>query len=107
MRLTAPARMWCFSTPMWPWHSPIPTVLLSGELDPVTPPEYSRRIAAGLQHARVLVVPGQGHSVLANGCMPRLIEQFITSLQPGALDDDCLRRLGGTPAFLNFNGAAP
>ena len=90
-----------------PWHSPIPTLLLSGELDPVTPPEYSRRIAGGLQHARVLVVPGQGHSVLSDGCMPRLIEQFMTSLQPDALDDDCLRRLGGTPAFLNFNGAAP
>lgn len=90
-----------------PWRSSIPTLLLSGELDPVTPPEYSQRIVHGLQHARVLVAPGQGHGVMSAGCMPRLIEQFIASRQPAALDDDCLHRLGGTPAFLNYNGAAP
>jgi pimeloyl-ACP methyl ester carboxylesterase len=90
-----------------PWQSSIPTLLLSGEFDPVTPPEYSRRIAQGLEDARVLLVPGQGHGVMSAGCMPRLIEQFIASLQPRALEDECLRRLGGTPAFLNYNGAAP
>lgn len=90
-----------------PWRSSIPTLLLSGELDPVTPPEYSRRIAQGLQHARVLVVPGQGHGVMSAGCMPRLIEQLVALLQPAALDEACLHRLGGTPAFLNYNGAAP
>lgn len=90
-----------------PWRSSLPTLLLSGELDPVTPPEYSRRIAQGLTHARVLLAPGQGHGVIAAGCMPRLIERFVDSLQPAGLDDACLRRLGGTPAFLNYNGAAP
>ena len=90
-----------------PWHSTIPTLLLSGELDPVTPPEYSEQIARGLKDARVLVVPGQGHSVMAAGCMPRLIERFMVSRQPSALDDTCLHRLAGTPAFLNYDGAAP
>lgn len=90
-----------------PWQSDIATLLLSGELDPVTPPEYSRRIARGLSDARVLIAPGQGHSVMTAGCMPRLIEQFMVSLQPGALDAGCLHRLGATPAFLNYNGAAP
>ncbi len=90
-----------------PWRSSLPTLLLSGEFDPVTPPEYSHRIAQGLEHARVLIAPGQGHSVMSAGCMPRLIERFIASLQPATLDDECLRRLGGTPAFLNYNGAAP
>jgi pimeloyl-ACP methyl ester carboxylesterase len=90
-----------------PWRAATPTLLLSGELDPVTPPEYSRSIAQGLTRARVLLAPGQGHGVMSVGCMPRLIEQFLAALQPAALDDACLRRLGGTPAFLNYNGAAP
>jgi pimeloyl-ACP methyl ester carboxylesterase len=89
------------------WHSALPTLLLSGELDPVTPPEYAHDIMRGLSSARLLLAPGQGHAVLAVGCMPRLVERFITTLQPLALDADCLQHLAAPPAFLNYNGAGP
>ena len=41
------------------------------------------------------------------GCMPDLMEQFITGLQPKKLDARCLDKIGPIPAFVNFNGAAP
>ena len=61
----------------------------------------------GLSNARHLVLKGQGHAVLGRGCMPKLIEQFIDHPDPRTLDAGCLERLGPTPAFVDFNGAAP
>lgn len=90
-----------------PFTSSIPTLILSGERDPVTPPVYAQEILKGLSDARVLEVKGMGHSVLARGCMPKLVDQFIAGLQPKQLDAACLKRIGPIPAFVNFNGAAP
>ena len=93
------------------FHSPLrsdrPILILSGARDPVTPPKYGAEILAGLGHARHLVLKGQGHAVLGRGCMPKLIEQFIDHPDPAKLDAGCLERLGPTPAFVDFNGAAP
>jgi pimeloyl-ACP methyl ester carboxylesterase len=43
-----------------PLHSDIPTLLLSGEADPVTPPEDAARAARGLTHHRNPVLPAKG-----------------------------------------------
>ncbi|RUL74878.1 alpha/beta fold hydrolase [Dyella choica] len=84
-----------------------PTLMLSGELDPVTPPRYGKLILPGLSNARQLVFMGQGHSLLGRGCMPQLLGRFIDQPDPKALDASCLDKLGGTPAFIDFNGASP
>lgn len=93
------------------FHTPLrsdkPILILSGSRDPVTPPSYGEEIMQGAGKARHLVLKGQGHAVLGRGCMPRLIEQFIDHPDPKRLDASCLDRLGPTPAFVNFNGAAP
>ncbi len=93
------------------FHAPLrsgrPILILSGSRDPVTPPEYGEEIMQGLSNARHLVLKGQGHAVLGRGCMPKLVEQFIDHPDPRALDASCLDRLGPTPAFVDFNGAAP
>jgi len=62
---------------------------------------------SGLGHARQLILKGQGHAVLGRGCMPQLIGKFIDKLDPKSLDASCLDKLGPTPAYINFNGAAP
>jgi len=90
-----------------PLRSATPILILSGSRDPVTPPQYGAEILRGLGNARHLVLEGQGHAVLARGCMPKLIEEFIDHPDPGKLDARCLQRLGPTPAFVDFNGAAP
>ena len=93
------------------FHAPLrsdrPVLILSGSRDPVTPPKYGDEIMQGLSNARHLVLKGQGHAVLVRGCMPKLVEQFIDHPDPKKLDARCLDRLGPTPEFVDFNGAAP
>jgi pimeloyl-ACP methyl ester carboxylesterase len=84
-----------------------PVLILSGALDPVTPPRYGAEIARGLSRARQLVLAGQGHGISIRGCMPKLVAQFIDDPQPERLDTRCAERLGPIPAFVDFNGATP
>src|SRR5690348_1116527 len=90
-----------------PFESSVPTLLLSGERDPITPPRYADEVLRGLSDARSLVAKGMGHSILVRGCVPKLVNQFITELQPEKLDATCVEQIGPVPAFVNFNGAAP
>ena len=90
-----------------PLATDIPTLLLSGELDPVTPPRYAEQVLASLGKARHLVGKGQGHILLARGCTPRLAAQFIDKLDPAGLDATCLEPLGSAPFFTTYNGATP
>jgi pimeloyl-ACP methyl ester carboxylesterase len=114
-RLVAEIKAQCS---VWPhgampadFHAPLrsdkPILVLSGSRDPVTPPQYGEQILQGLSNARHLVLNGQGHAVLGRGCVPKLIEQFLDHPDPSRLDASCLDRLGPTPAFVDFNGAAP
>ena len=50
--------------------SDLPVLLLSGELDPVTPPRYAEEVQRTLPNSRHFVFRGQGHSVLGVGCGP-------------------------------------
>jgi pimeloyl-ACP methyl ester carboxylesterase len=109
--IKAECAVWPHGTRPADFHAPLksdkPILVLSGELDPVTPPAYGKEILAGLGNARQLVVKGQGHAVMMRGCMPRLIDTFIDKIDPKKLDASCLDRLGPIPAFIDFNGAAP
>jgi len=53
------------------------------------------------------VLRGQGHNVLATGCMPKLLGQFLESADAKALDTQCLDALSYVPPFTSFNGWAP
>lgn len=90
-----------------PLTAATPVLLLSGEFDPVTPPAYAERAAAGLGAARHLVAPGQGHGVAARGCMPELIGDFARSGSVEHLDAGCLARLAADPFFLDLMGPTP
>ena len=43
-----------------PVASDIPTLVLSGEYDPITPPAYGDMVMSGLSRARHIIAPGQG-----------------------------------------------
>ena len=88
-------------------ESDVPALLLSGELDPVTPPDYAERVLAGLPNGRHLVLEGQSHGTLATGCMPRLVAQFVESADAAALDVSCLDDVRPVPPFTSFNGWEP
>lgn len=113
-----PAATMAAACGVWPkgdlpadFHTPlsgnVPTLILSGQFDPVTPPRYGRQIAAALSNARLLVLAGQGHTVIGEGCVPTLLNTFLERLQPDTLNADCLKTLPDTPPFTNFNGWEP
>ncbi|QWT19912.1 alpha/beta hydrolase [Bacillus sp. NP157] len=90
-----------------PLRSDLPALLMSGEYDPVTPPRYGDEVLKGLPNGRHLVLKGQGHNVVARGCMPRLLNDFIDKADAKSLDTTCLERLTPQPVFVGFNGATP
>ena len=53
------------------------------------------------------VAHGQGHNVIGRGCIPKVVVEFVDQLEPKQLDVKCVDALGPTPAFVDFNGAAP
>jgi pimeloyl-ACP methyl ester carboxylesterase len=84
-----------------------PVLLLSGELDPVTPPRYGEAVVRDLPRGRHLVAPGQGHNVLAAGCVPRLVGRFVATADARGLDAGCLERLAAPPPFTGAWGWEP
>jgi pimeloyl-ACP methyl ester carboxylesterase len=90
-----------------PLRSDIPTLLLSGEADPVTPPADAERAARGLERHRTLVLSGEGHGQVATGCVPRLMAEFLDTAAPERLDAACLEQHRPAPFFISMTGPAP
>jgi pimeloyl-ACP methyl ester carboxylesterase len=87
--------------------SAIPTLLLSGEADPVTPPADAERAASGLTHHRHLVLAGEGHGQLGIACVPRLMAQFLDGAAPLDLDATCLAQHAPAAFFVGMTGPSP
>ena len=62
---------------------------------------------AQFANGRHLVLRGQGHNVVGTGCMPRLLGQFIDTIDAKALDAKCLEQLDYTPPFAGYYGWEP
>ena len=90
-----------------PVRSPAPTLLLSGEADPVTPPEWAAIAGKNLPNSRQLTLAGQGHGTLGRGCMPKLVERFIAAGKADGLDASCLEAVRPQPFFLDLAGPMP
>ena len=87
--------------------SDVPVLLLSGELDPITPPRYATLAAERLGNTRALVGAGQGHGMLALACVQRLMADFAESADVKALDSSCLERVRPFPLFASPMGPGP
>lgn len=90
-----------------PLRSDIPTLLLSGEADPVTPPANGERAAAGLSNSLHLVGRGQGHGMAMRGCTPKLMAEFVAAAGVADLDASCLDGIRPAPFFMRFTGPDP
>ncbi len=60
-----------------PVESDVPALILSGGLDPVTPPANGAEVAKTLSASRHIVARGYGHIVSPHACGPRLIAAFV------------------------------
>jgi pimeloyl-ACP methyl ester carboxylesterase len=88
-------------------QSDVPTLLLSGDADPVTPPGNAERLAVGLSRHRHLVLSGEGHGQFATGCVPKLMAEFLDAADPQGLDAACLEQHQPAPFFVGLTGPAP
>lgn len=93
------------------FHEPLqtdsPVLLLSGSLDPVTPPADAAKVAASLTNARHIVLPEEGHGQLGIRCMDRVLADFFATPNVAALDASCLDRKRVPPFWLSLAGPAP
>jgi pimeloyl-ACP methyl ester carboxylesterase len=90
-----------------PTRSKVPALLLSGEFDPATPPEYGAAAAAGFERHLHLVIPGQGHGQTDLPCVQRLLRDFIERGTVDGLDAACVGDIKPASFFLSFSGTAP
>jgi len=76
-----------------PVRSDVPTLLIAGEVDSLTPPSWALEVADGLSDSRVYEIPGYGHSAVFSGPCPfSLMFQFLNDpTQPP--DDSCIADL--------------
>ncbi|MFD2631759.1 alpha/beta hydrolase [Idiomarina piscisalsi] len=91
------------------WSEPVvsdkPVLLLSGELDPVTPPSWGELASETLPNSVHLVAPNASHTIASHTCANNLIAEFIETADVSALDGSCLQEQRLKPFVLNQNGA--
>lgn len=86
-----------------PVASALPVLLLSGELDPVTPPAFAELTMETLSNAQHLVAKGQGHNVFPLGCIPDLIADFVNEPDT-SLETECMNDFDYAPFYINMMG---
>jgi len=71
-------------------RSPVPTLVVAGTFDPVTPAADSEATASALDHAVYVGLDGAGHGVsFDSACVATLAAAFTADPDPDALDASC------------------
>jgi pimeloyl-ACP methyl ester carboxylesterase len=102
--------------PTWPKYTPsadfyqpvtanVPTLILSGDLDPVTPPSNGELSNKTLPNSHHIVVKNNSHIVAKNICAVNVVNEFLTSLKPKELDESCLAELPEESFMTSLNGS--
>ena len=90
-----------------PVTSDVPVLLLSGELDPVTPPAWAEDARKTLPHSLHVVLPGVGHGTSSIGCARALMADFLQRGSVDGLEARCGQGLVRPPFFTSFAGPVP
>ncbi len=88
------------------FSSDVPVLLMSGEVDPITPPSNAEIVANMLSNARHVVVPAHGHGVFDRGCMIQLVSNFVDQANFENFDASCVEREIAFPLFIDTTGPA-
>lgn len=83
-----------------------PTLLLSGELDPATPPAWAVEAGKTLSASTHIVVPNTGHGTWSAPCVGELISTFIDGASAAGLDRACVEAIERPPFFVSHAGPA-
>nr|WP_246341186.1 alpha/beta hydrolase [Simiduia aestuariiviva] len=99
-----PGRYQLDKTHFEPVTSAIPTLALSGNLDPVTPPAWGDSTVTHLSNATHIVAEQAAHIVAMRGCGPKLVRQFLNDPSAPLEKTDCLADLPSV-TFMRSNNA--
>jgi pimeloyl-ACP methyl ester carboxylesterase len=82
--------------------STVPTLLLSGELDPVTPPAGADEVLRGLPNGRHIVISNNGHPIgNAERCIGAMIGRFLDRASATHVDAQCAADNPAPPFLLS------
>jgi hypothetical protein len=77
-----------------PVSSDVPTLVLTGQFDPITPPAYAEAAAATLSNSTLVVDPYGSHGVaFAGGCVDNVITAFLAN-PASPPDTSCVDLIG-------------
>ena len=85
-------------------RSNIPVLILSGYLDPVTPPEWGEEVASHLPNSKHVIIPHGAHMPegLTNvECLDKLMQEFLSKGDAKGLDTTCVERVLPAPFVTN------
>lgn len=89
------------STHRQPVRSVIPTLLVSGELDPVTPPSGGDEVLETLTNGAHVVMRNNGHPIgNAEACIGSLFAAFLEKGTIAGLDSSCAQSIPARPFVL-------
>lgn len=71
-------------------HSEVPTLIFSGEFDPVTPLANAQVISAGLPNSQVYQFPGLGHGAFMKHRCPTVMALAFLDKPDQAVDSSCI-----------------
>ena len=89
-----------------PVKTSIPTLIINGDWDPVTPPALAEYIAPGFDNSRLIIVPYAGHGPTRS--MPECAGQVMNDFYDDPtqdmtqLDADCFENGVDAPEFLDY-----
>jgi pimeloyl-ACP methyl ester carboxylesterase len=90
-----------------PVTSTVPTLLLSGELDPVTPPVWGEEAKKTLPNSLHVTVPGVGHNTALVDCVRSLMADFVKQGNLQGIEPACGPELARPPFVTSFAGPVP
>ena len=83
--------------------SDVPTLIITGKNDPVTPPYWSTPIAKNLSNSLMVQVPNAGHGVgTGRKCVEPMVQQFLDTGSVKNLDTACISEVKRPPWALDL-----
>lgn len=76
-----------------PIKSDLPVLMLSGSVDPVTPPRWAELVKKELTNVIHIIAPGGHHIISQEGCIAQLIAAFIAKGNTKDLDAQCAQNI--------------
>ncbi|KLD78878.1 alpha/beta hydrolase [Xanthomonas hyacinthi] len=83
--------------------SSVPTLILAGQMDPLTPASYAHQVQEHLKQSHLVVLPLQAHNVIGRACAPSLATTFLNNPTTDSFDTSCVGSYAPPVALLGDN----